>query len=649
MSEVLEYQLKEYCRSDDSLSERGLRELFERHDLTPGNQNRLSNYHFIFHACRNERVTEGIIQCLLEYFPAAASATTEYGWSPLHSACYHQKVTPNIIRLLLDAAPTSVRSVNSKGKMPLHFLCEDKDEDGEIIPLDGATALEILNLLIEMYPEAASHADIYGCLPIHHACEWRSPGFCRVLINTAPDSVRSVDNYGYTPLHRLCMNKQVDDAVAMQILNLLIDNHPAAARHASNHGILPIHVASSGEKSREFCQVLIVAAPDSVRSVDRSGRTPLHYSCSRRDDAAAMQVLNLLINNHPAAVRHTDNYGNLPIHLASGWWRTPELLRVLVEAYPGSVSTPNDKGLLPLHEACFGKGSLATVEYLYRQYPNAIDHAAIHPIPGHRAVSEYFSIHLAIESVIRYDPAAAVEIVQFLLNCDPNQKLIQLQGKSLLHHACEMRYKSSNIEAGIQLMKVLFDAHPEAIENNGITSNIHRFDQQVQAFINSELVYARLAKDHRLMTTADDNGQLPLHRALQINVRLGSIKLLVNGNPLALRAIDNDFAMPLHIACEHHDSAGVVPYLIERHTLALEAVDRQGNTVLHYACRGAKHGNIGLLLETYDAVSVSKRNADGKLPIDLLWESKEVSDRESVEYTESVFRLLRANPEMINQ
>ena len=78
--------------------------------------------------------------------------------------------------------------------------------------------------------------------------------------------------------------------------------------------------------------------------------------------------------------------------------------------------------------------------------------------------------------------------------------------------------------------------------------------------------------------------------------------------------------------------------------MTLDSVDQYNNTALHYACRGAKHETITLLLKKYDAVSVSKRNAQKKLPIDLLWESNEVLDRESVEYTESVFRLLKAHP-----
>ncbi len=69
-----------------------------------------------------------------------------------------------------------------------------------------------------------------------------------------------------------------------------------------------------------------------------------------------------------------------------------------------------------------------------------------------------------------------------------------------------MRYNSSNIEAGIQLIKVLFDALFEAIEDDEFAANTNRCHQQVQAFINGELFYARQANDHRLMMMPDDNG-----------------------------------------------------------------------------------------------------------------------------------------------
>ncbi|KAK1734178.1 hypothetical protein QTG54_015181 [Skeletonema marinoi] len=103
----------------------------------------------------------------------------------------------------------------------------------------------------------------------------------------------------------------------------------------------------------------------------------------------------------------------------------------------------------------------------------------------------------------------------------------------------------------------------------------------------------------------------------------------MKGNPLAVQSPDNSGALPLHVACEHHDSPRVVQYLVELDTTTLDAADRDGNTALHYACR------------------ISKRNAQKKLPIDLLWESNEVLDRGSIEHTESVFQLLKAYPEIV--
>ena len=163
-----------------------------------------------------------------------------------------------------------------------------------------------------------------------------------------------------------------------------------------------------------------------------------------------------------------------------------------------------------------------------------------------------------------------------------------------------------------------------------------------------QFTYARQARNPRQMNTPDVNGQLPLHRALRRgNVALGSIKLLVKGNPLAIRTSDNLGALPLHVACYHHESSKVVDYLIGLDPNTLTAVDRVGNTPLHVACLGANYDIIALLLEKHDALSVSKRNVHNKLPIDLLFESESVSDREDNDYIGSIFQLIRAHPESV--
>ena len=681
-AESLEDELFVLCKSE-LLSEEGLRAIIDtpNHHYNLRRRNRhvddVEDYSFFLDACDNERVTEGIIRCLLEYFPDAASATGERGWSPLHCACSSKGVTLGVIQLLIDAAPESVRSIDDHGWIPLHFLCFNSK-------VDEAADVQILKLLIENYPEAARHVDNAGQLPIHLARE-KSLEFYQVLIEAYPGSERMSDARGALPLHLACGRG------SLSTVKYLYQQYPDGIATATTRGSYPVHAAISSTKHRndpaaaativqflldcdpnqklvqyqgnslihfacgqqyndsnieaviQMIKVIFDAHPATIRSNDSHGRMPLHVLCCNRemDEASAVQILKLLIEKYPEAVRDADNYDCLPIHLAA-MTKSPEVCQVLIEAYPGSERMSDARGALPLHLAC-ANNSLATVKYLYGRYPAAINHAT---------TSGQYPIFYLMCSIVRSDnprdnPSTAGEIVQFLLDCNPNVKTQTIQGRSLLRLACTQQYNDSNIEAGIQIIKMLFDTYPEAIEDSKIVRDIHRYHQQVQAFINSQLVHARQAKDYRLMTTLDDNGRLPLHTALQNNVRLGSIKLLMKGNPAAILSLDNSGALPLHVACQHHNSTDVFDYLVGVDPSTLDAVDRDGNTALHLACGCAKYETITLLLEKYDAVSVSKRNNNKKVPIDLLWESIAVEDRESVEYTGSVFQLLKAYPETV--
>eukprot|EP00984_Skeletonema_dohrnii_P006061 scaffold2141_cov223-Skeletonema_dohrnii-CCMP3373.AAC.9 len=421
-----------------------------------------------------------------------------------------------------------------------------------------------------------------------------------------------------------CINKRV----TVGIIRYLLEYFPDSIRATDEQGGSPIHYACSNPNvTLNIIQLLIDAAPDSVRSEDYNSWTPLHCFCdsTNEDDRKAMQILKLLLEKYPEAVRHVDNGGFLPFHYACAE-SSPELCRLLIEAYPGSERITAANGMLPLHFACL-YNTVATVEYLYKLYPDAINQTTSRG---------FYPIHSAMMGVEnRDDPLAAVGTVKYLFDFDPNVKFQKGE------------FNDKTIEAALKVIETIYDAHPEAIESNRIASNIQSYHEQVQAIINDELVYARQAKNHRMMTTPDDNGQLPLHTALQNNVRLGSIKLLVKGNPAAAQSPDNSGALPLHVACQRHESADVIQYLVGLDAATLEAVERKGNTALHFACHYARHEFIALLLGKYNGISVSKRNAHGKLPIDLLLESNDVLDRDSVEYTESVFQLLKAYPEMV--
>ena len=447
-----------------------------------------------------------------------------------------------------------------------------------------------------------------------------------------------------------CYNKLVTEG----IIRCLLEYFPRAGS-ASIDGMTPLHVILCANKNvtLDMVELLVDVYPESPRIVaSETIPNPLRFLCNGEtllDDehaTIALDILGLFLERCPEAVRDADEEGILPIHIASAR-RSPEFCRMLIEAYPGSERAPTSQGALPLHVAC-GHGSVAVAKYLYKLYPESINVATR---KGRKGV---YPIHKAIASVNSETPAKAIEMVQFLLDCDPNVASQKFGGiLSPLIVVCKATDISNNnankLNASLKIFKLLYDTHPEAIEDNIITQFSSRPPEEMQTFINTQLTYFRAARDRTFMSTRV-HGEFPLHSALCDNATLGSIKLLVQGDRDAVLYTDyEDDALPLHLAVQHHDSTKVVDYLIGLDPNTLTAVNWDGNTALHLACLCAKHDTIALLLEKYNAVSVSKTNVNNKLPIHLLFESNAVTDsEEDIKYTESIFRLLRAYPDTCN-
>ncbi len=460
-------------------------------------------------------------------------------------------------------------------------------------------------------------------------------------INNDPN----ITNYKF--FHWACYNERVTEG----ILRCLLEYFPNAVRHAGEGGTLPLHTMLVRNKNvtLNMVQLLIDAYPDSLSHESNSGRVPLHSLCYNNQNVdVVLDVLKLLVERCPESVRHVTRDGMLPIHIAA-MKQSSEFCRVLIEAYPGSEQITRDRGMLPFHLAC-SRNNVATVKYLYQLYPESInvaDNNGMQPI-----YHVMMGIHLRED-----DPANIIEVAQFLLDCNPNVAQQKTRDKLPLRwfygYALQMfsNENTRQLNACLRIVQILYDVYPEAIgtNNHTVTADATGFRREIQIFINSQVTYARQARDRTQMTTPDENGQLPLHKALLSNdITLGSIKLLLKGNFLALQSSDNGDALPLHLASQRSESdisISIVKYLLGLDPTTLGAVDEQGNTALHYACRGAKHKMIALLTETYGAVS--KRNARNQLPIHLLLLGDEVSDREGIEYTDSIFRLIRAYPETV--
>jgi hypothetical protein len=115
-----------------------LRAIIEQHGVAPNIDIADPSIDYAFGACLiNERVTEGILRCLLEYFPNADYLA---GQLPLHIALGNKNVTLGMVQLLIDAFPEYIFHEDNDGRMPLHLLCAIKN-------LDDDFAVETLKFL----------------------------------------------------------------------------------------------------------------------------------------------------------------------------------------------------------------------------------------------------------------------------------------------------------------------------------------------------------------------------------------------------------------------------------------------------------------------------------------------------------------------
>jgi ankyrin repeat protein len=269
----LKKELLDLCRSG-SLSEDGLREIIIERYGAPKNPN-ITDYAFFHEACRNERVTEGILRMILEYFPDTARAIGRLGGTPLHQMCFNKNATLGMMQLLIDACPGSLHRANVRGKMPLHYLCSNED-------LDEDAGLEILKFLIERCPQSVRHATDKNSLPLHFAAMYQSPEFCRILIEAYPESERMTNNNDALPIHWACTYNT--NATVKYLYKL----YPESISVPDNNGLYSIHCVIWGIECREdnpeaAVEVVwfLLDCNNDVASQKLQDKFPLYWVCKR--------------------------------------------------------------------------------------------------------------------------------------------------------------------------------------------------------------------------------------------------------------------------------------------------------------------------------------------------------------------------------
>jgi len=601
-------ELNNLCDSDD-ISLANLREKISQLSTGDVTQETYNKHPFLHKICLNKSVTLEMVECIINYFPGVASWQTN---------------------LFVNNSSSDTKTTS----YTLHCACHNEHCPGSVIELllkEYASPITLVSIV-----KSEQHKWGVKGFPLHHYLKRTSnidTGIVVLLVEAYPESMRA-DESSYTPLHDLLYNQSASNL--QDILECLLELSSSSLRVLDGDGSTPLQLACYNRHvTLEVVQMLYNAWPEAIGMSDSDGYLPIHELCRNQklDESVALSVLRFMIGIEPTLVREReedDDY--LPIHFAVDGMSI-ELCKVLIDVYPESLrlGTTND-GMLPIHMACI-KGGTDIIHYMLELYPEGIDV---------RDGNGQLPIHLASR-------LGRTEIIGLLLEHDPD-----MASKKTTNDARQLPLHLACCYGRIEAVKVLYDALPEAIlVRNGhekipsqAISNQLRNSSTIVNFLQVQLVYAHKAKDMTTMTTPDENGWLPLHHALKDKIPLGSIKLLLKGNPSAIRTVDDNLAFPLHIACQFSTVK------VDRHLVELDSripvgrLDMNKDSALHYACRGANLDVIKYLVDSHGSL-VSDTNTDNKLPFHLLLECEDEQVRESLEFTEVCFLLLRAHPETV--
>mmetsp|Transcript_10766 Transcript_10766/g.24582 ORF Transcript_10766/g.24582 Transcript_10766/m.24582 type:complete len:993 (-) Transcript_10766:351-3329(-) len=220
----------------------------------------------------------------LKHHPGIVKFADKKGQNLLHSAI--KKDSPaELVRMLLDGegkqsakqAPSTAAKVKYGDQLPLHLVLETE-----------APNLDILNRLLDAYPEAVSERDEDDCMLLHIALS-KKPlrdsinTFAQRVVALFPQACK-VKSHGQYPLLHCIENGHPE-----KLTNEVCKAWRAAAAVPSKAGKLPLHIAVEKNLDTSIIQTLIEAYPAALLTkmpiAGGGALLPLEFSLRKKQEA----------------------------------------------------------------------------------------------------------------------------------------------------------------------------------------------------------------------------------------------------------------------------------------------------------------------------------------------------------------------------
>jgi len=181
------------------------------------------------------------------------------------------------------------------------------------------TPLDTIKLLLNAYPQAATHQDINRCIPLHIALEYsRSLDVIESLVESCPNTLHMVDAKGRTPLHVAC---SAASNTPLEVIKFLVKEYPEAALKKDNMGKTPLTEVISNKLEDEIIRLLLRYCPDCASiSEERTIHTPLHLSVIYN---RSVMIMRALVKCEPELISSMNYKKQTAEDLFYGKWDRP--------------------------------------------------------------------------------------------------------------------------------------------------------------------------------------------------------------------------------------------------------------------------------------------------------------------------------------
>lgn len=318
--------------------------------------------------CRYVVIPEVTLKVLHSY-SKAAEIRNALGLIPLFLCVMRDDSSAELCKALCKANPAGPSTMNtSSHTYPIHYAAKRANPNREVI-----------KVLLRRFPAGASHANDFGCLPLHCLCSSSDDvETAKLLLECYPDALRLTDLQGRTCLHLavLAIGKEHSEAVTQEANEFAMEQ----ARIQSQRRIED--AVGSGKMSRTIEQYPDVE--DDTDDEEEDGEEPVNRNNPREAHSRSnsemteltqtrtRKLVKFLVEAYPPALTMNNNFFFTPVQTVLAKTKTVKTKKKVVTVFGLADDSPTARILL-IAQQHYAREEYMRKKYLERSYRMEID------------------------------------------------------------------------------------------------------------------------------------------------------------------------------------------------------------------------------------------------------------------------------------